>query len=229
MPHLSKIFTRLPAGTSCLFSCCLCSCHRLSVKHVLALQVLLNAGADYTATVHGRRPGKDASSEAADILGAQQTRLETGTACNGIAPQAAAACPTASGDAGVPLASITGAAAAAAGPATCATSGAGGAAAPATGTGAAATATHTAGAAALRGDSAAGSRKWSRMWSFGSHRPSMPRRSVYAALIRERGLHLKPWRLVVTGHRRAVAACLRAAAEPHARPYWCCRHWDDSS
>ena len=194
MPHLSKIFTRLPAGTSCLFSCCLCSCHRLSVKHVLALQVLLNAGADYTATVHGRRPGKDASSEAADILGAQQTRLETGTACNGIAPQAAAACMTASGGAGVQLDSITGAAAAAAGPANCTTNGAGGAAAPATGT-------DTAGAAALGEDGAAGSRKWSRMWSFGSHRPSMPRRSVYAALIRERGLHLKPWRLVVTGHR----------------------------
>ena len=168
---------------------------------MLALQVLLNAEADYTATVHGRRPAKDASSKAADMPGAQQTALEAGTACNGTASQAAAACVTASGDAGVLLASTTGAAAAAAGPAACATNGAGGAAAPATGIAAAATATHTAGAAALREDSEAGSRKWSRMWSLGSHRPSMPRRSVYAALIRERGLHLKPWRLVVTGHR----------------------------
>ena len=165
---------------------------------MLALQVLLNAEADYTATV---RPAKDASSEAADILGAQQTRLETGTACNGIASKAAAACMAASGGAAVQLASIPSAAAAAAGPAAYTTNGAGGAAVPATATDAAAAATPTAGAAALSEGGPAGSRKWSRMWSFGSHRPSKPRRSVYAALIRERGLHLKAWRLVVTGHR----------------------------
>lgn len=176
-----------------------------------ALQLLLNAEADYTATVHGRRPAKEPSCAAADACGARQTNSvdsgtacngsDEGTACNGIASQAAAASTAAAGSAAVQLASIANAAAAATDPADCATNGASGAAAPATATGAAADSAPAAAAALLKEDSAKGSRTWSRVWSFGSNRPSMLRRPVYAALIRERGLHLKPWRLVVTGHR----------------------------
>jgi hypothetical protein len=168
---------------------------------MLALQVLLNAEADYTATVHGGRPAKEPCSEAADIRGAQQASSGKGPACNSIASQAAAASATAAGETAVQLASVATAAAAAAEAADSTVDGADSAAVPATATKAAAAATPAADAAVLREDGAAGSRKWSRMWSFGSQQPSMPRRSVYAALIRERGLHLKPWRLVVTGHR----------------------------
>lgn len=178
------------------------------------VQVLLNAEADYTATVHDawRRlpPAKRPCSEAADIRGMQQTHLDKQAASNGIASQAAAASTAAAGHAAVQLVAIADAAAAAAEPADSTNHGAGGAAVPVTATDTAADGAPAAAPAALVEDGASGSRKWSRMWSFGSHRPSMPRRSVYAALIRERGLHLKPWRLVVTGHRcqQHLAACL---------------------